>query len=288
MQNFTVVADTVQLKDSLTPLMENDESVQSCFEGTTFPTVNVRVGMQCYRSDQSKTYRLTSTGPNVWVMTEDIANPRSVAMGGTGAATFSSGGLLVGNGTSPVGIASAAQIVAAIGATAVANATTAETATVAATASALDSAALNAANTWAAKQTFAATTKVQQSLEKETITAAAPSATQAFDFLTQAIQWFTTNPTANWTLNVRGDGSNSLNSLMAVGECATLTVKSTMGATPYYASGFQIDGGAVTPKWIGGTAPTSGDASCINIYTYSITKTATATFTVIASKAKTS
>lgn len=142
--------------------------------------------------------------------------------------------------------------------------------------------------TWTAKQIFTGTMKVQQSLEKETITAAAPSATQTFDLLTQAIQWFTTNPTANWTLNVRGDGSNSLDSIMAVGESATITVKSTMGATPYYASGFQIDGGAVTPKWIGGTAPTSGDASCINIYTYSITKTAAATFIVIASKAKTS
>lgn len=142
--------------------------------------------------------------------------------------------------------------------------------------------------TWAGKHVFSTTMKVQQSLEKITITAAAPAATQNFDWLTQAIQYFTTNGANNWTLNVRGDGSNSLDSLMAVGESITLTVMAAMGATPYYASGFQIDGSAVTPKWVGGTAPSAGDASCINLYTYTIVKTASATFTVVASKAKTS
>jgi len=129
------------------------------------------------------------------------------------------------------------------------------------------------AQSFSAKQTFAATMKVQQALEKMTITAAAPAATQNFDLLTQAIQYFTTNATANWTLNVRGDGGNSLDSLMAVGESITLSVWAAMGATPYYANVFKID---------------AGDASCINIYTYSILKTAAATFTVVASKAKTS
>lgn len=146
----------------------------------------------------------------------------------------------------------------------------------------------DSAQSFTAKQTFAATMKVQQALEKLTITAAAPAATQNFDLLTQAIQYFTTNATANWTLNVRGDGATTLDSLMAVGESVTLTVWAAMGATPYYANVFKIDSGAVTPKWVGGTAPSAGDASCINIYTYTILKTAAATFTVVASKAKTS
>lgn len=142
--------------------------------------------------------------------------------------------------------------------------------------------------TWAGKHIFTSTMKVQQSLEKITITAAAPAATQNFDWLTQAIQYFTTAGANNWTLNVRGDAGTSLDSLMAVGESVTLTVMATMTGTPYYENAFQIDGNAVTPKWIGGTAPSSGDASCINLYTYTIIKTAASTFTVIASKAKTS
>lgn len=141
--------------------------------------------------------------------------------------------------------------------------------------------------TWTAKQIFTGTMKVQQALEKITITAAAPTATQNFDWLTQAIQYFTTAGANNWTLNVRGDSGTTLDSLMAVGESITLTVMATMTGTPYYASAMTIDGGAVTPKWIGGTAPTAGDASCINLYTYTIIKTAAATFTVVASKGKT-
>jgi hypothetical protein len=142
-------------------------------------------------------------------------------------------------------------------------------------------------HTWTAKQIFTGTMKVQQALEKITITAAAPAATQHFDWLTQAIQYFTTAGANNWTLNVRGNSGTTLDSLMAVGESITLTVMATMTGTPYYASAMNIDGSAVTPKWVGGTAPTSGDASCINLYTYTIVKTATATFTVIASKGKT-
>ncbi len=52
-----------------------------------------------------------------------------VTAGGTGAATFTSGGLLRGNGTSALSVASAADIVAAIGSTAVTNATNATNAT---------------------------------------------------------------------------------------------------------------------------------------------------------------
>ena len=46
----------------------------------------------------------------------------------------------------------------------------------------------------------------------------------------------------------------------------------------------QIDGVAVTPKWAGGAAPTSGSADSIDVYTFTVIKTANATFTVLASK----
>lgn len=143
---------------------------------------------------------------------------------------------------------------------------------------------LTAAQTFTAKQTFAATLKLQQVLEKETITASAPTGT--FDCLSQGIQYFTANAAANWTQNFRGDGATTLNAIMAVGESITVTVKATQGATPYYPNAHQIDGAAVVPKWLGGIAPTAGDANSVNVYTYTITKTAAATFTVLASKSK--
>ena len=108
--------------------------------------------------------------------------------------------------------------------------------------------------------------------------------TIAYDALTQAALYYTTNASANWTVNFRGDGSNSLDSIMATGESLTLAFLVTQGSTAYYNSAVQIDGNSVTPKWQGGTAPTSGNTSSIDLYVYNIVKTGSATFTVFASQ----
>lgn len=98
---------------------------------------------------------------------------------------------------------------------------------------------------------------------------------------------FTVNPTASWTINVRGDSSTTLASMLATGQSVTVTVAVTNGATAYYASAFQVDGNAVTPKWVNGAAPSAGSASSIDAYTFVIVKTAaTPTYTVLASVTK--
>jgi hypothetical protein len=62
----------------------------------------------------------------------------------------------------------------------------------------------------------------------------------------------------------------------------------TNGATAFYNNVVQVDGTTtgVTTKWQGGTAPTSGNASSIDVYTYAIIKTAASTFTVLAAVSK--
>jgi hypothetical protein len=60
----------------------------------------------------------------------------------------------------------------------------------------------------------------------------------------------------------------------------------TNGATPYYPNVINIDGTAVTPKWSGGTAPSSGNASSVDVYAFNILKTASATFVVLGSQSK--
>jgi hypothetical protein len=77
-----------------------------------------------------------------------------------------------------------------------------------------------------------------------------------------------------------------LNTLLATGESISASFLVTNGATAYYNSVVNVDGSAVTPKWQGGTAPTAGNASSIDVYTYVIVKTASATFTVFASITK--
>ena len=73
---------------------------------------------------------------------------------------------------------------------------------------------------------------------------------------------------------------------MAVGDSISCTMLTTQGSTAYYNSAVQVDGSSVTPKWQGGSAPTSGNASGIDSYTYVIVKTASATYTVLASQTK--
>ena len=126
--------------------------------------------------------------------------------------------------------------------------------------------------------------KIQQVAEKATVSATAATGTVSFDVITQAVLYYTTNASANWTLNIRGDGSNSMNSIMDTGESVTIAHLVTQGGTAYYNSAVQVDGSSVTPEWQGGSAPTSGNTSSVDVYTYTVIKTADATFTVFASQ----
>jgi hypothetical protein len=105
---------------------------------------------------------------------------------------------------------------------------------------------------------------------------------------TASVEVLTANATANWTTNVTGSVSPAvtLNSTMAIGEQISAVLVSPNGATAYYPTGFTIDGSAVTPKWLGGTAPSSGNINSTDVYVYTIIKTASATYTVLASQNK--
>ena len=102
-----------------------------------------------------------------------------------------------------------------------------------------------------------------------------------------SVWYYTTNASANFTLNFRKSSTVSLSTLLAVGQSITIVFLNTNGTTAYYPTAFQIDGSAVTPKWQGGTAPSSGNASAIDAYSFTIIKTAsTPTYTVLASQTK--
>ena len=132
--------------------------------------------------------------------------------------------------------------------------------------------------------TFNGGGKIQQLAEKVTNSATAATGTVNYDVLTQAVLNYTTDASGNWTLNIRGDGSNSLNSIMDTGESITVAHIVKQGGTPYYNSAVQVDGSSVTPEWQGGSAPSSGNASSLDTYTYTVIKTADATFTVLAAQ----
>ena len=123
--------------------------------------------------------------------------------------------------------------------------------------------------------------------ETTTISATAATGTVNFDVLTQADLYYTTNATANFTLNFRGSSSATLNSILPVGATTTVVFRNTNGTTAYRPTVFQVDGSAVTPKWQGGSAPAAGNASSTDVYTFAITKTAsTPTYQIFASQTR--
>ena len=126
-------------------------------------------------------------------------------------------------------------------------------------------------------------TTLAAALEKVTISATAATGTINYDLSTQSVLYYTSNATGNWALNIRGNSSTTLNSMMATGQSMTLAFLATQGSTAYYNSAVTIDGSSVTPKWFGGSAPSAGNANGIDVYTYTIIKTGSAAYVVIAS-----
>ena len=103
---------------------------------------------------------------------------------------------------------------------------------------------------------------------------------------TQSVLYYTTNASANWTVNFRASSGTSLNTIMSTGQSLTVAFLVTQGATAYYNNAITIDGNSVTPKYQGGTAWSAGNASSIDAYTYTIIKTGSGTFTVFAAQTR--
>jgi hypothetical protein len=123
--------------------------------------------------------------------------------------------------------------------------------------------------------------------EHVTVTAGKLSAATDLDLANGNVFLFTTAETTTATPNLRYDGSTTLNSKMAVGDVVTVVLITTAAAAGFCAQ-LTIDGVAVTENWVGGSAPSDGGASGVDIHSYTIIKTASATWTVIGNQSKTS
>jgi hypothetical protein len=133
------------------------------------------------------------------------------------------------------------------------------------------------------RATFNGQGKIQSVAEKVTTAATAATGTINYDVLTQAVLNYTSDASGDWTLNIRGDGSTSLNSIMDAGESITIAHIVKIGSSEYRNSAVTIDGSSITPEWQGGAAPTEGNASSLDVYSYTIIKTGDAAFTALAS-----
>jgi hypothetical protein len=148
---------------------------------------------------------------------------------------------------------------------------------------------VNVANTFTGTQTFSGTASalaivLNDAAEVTTVSATAATGTIAYDITAQSVLYYTTNASANWTVNFRASSGTTLNTALATGQSVTVAFLVTQGATAFFNNVVQVDGttSGVTTRWLGG-APTAGNASGIDSYRYLIIKTGSAAYTVLAS-----
>jgi hypothetical protein len=148
---------------------------------------------------------------------------------------------------------------------------------------------LSTANTWTATQTFNGTsstfaTVLLDAAETVNVVAAAPSATTNLYVQSGSVQYYTSNAANNFVVNLAFSSGTSMNTALSTGQATTASLVTTQSSTAYYATSIQVDGttSGVTTRWIGG-APTAGNASGLDVYRFAVIKTASATYTVLAS-----
>jgi hypothetical protein len=156
------------------------------------------------------------------------------------------------------------------------------------------------AGTFTATQTFAGSSSVpsmilDNALEICTVTGTAASGALNMDISTQSVIFYDTATTNPWSLNFRASSGTPLSSFMSQGQSVTVAVLAQIGAvTSAYNSALSVGGSAVTIdgaapaalRWQGGTAPTTGNANSIDVYTYTIIRTGPSSYTVLASQTR--
>jgi len=149
------------------------------------------------------------------------------------------------------------------------------------------------ATTFTATQTFNGTSSTAaireiNIIEPASVTAVAPTATTNFYINTGAVQYITANNANNWTLNFAFSAGTTLNAAMTTNDSISCTLITTNSTTAYYLSAITVDGtsSGVTVEWQGGTAPTSGNASSLDSYTFVIIKTGSAVYTILAAQTR--
>lgn len=126
---------------------------------------------------------------------------------------------------------------------------------------------------------------IEHVIETVTANSTAINANTTINVLDGSVSLYTANVAANWTLNVRGNSSISLDSIMNSNDSISIAYLATqLGANTFYQSAMQIDGTSVTPRWQGGSAPSAGNAASIDLYSLTIIKTAANTYTVLGSQ----
>jgi len=261
---------------------------------TNAPTLSSGVGTKGYYYIVTTAGTTTLNGVNLWSVGDWAVFDGTAweKVNGSSSEAFSNitltalTGLLYSNSTSPLTVATGVQVLSGLS-------TALGTGVQTALGQAINSTSglVSVLNGAATHLTLSGTsadiaTSLPNAAEDAQISATPPTAAQTIYLSNGAVAYFTGAAVNNWALNIAMSSGTSLDTAMAVGQSVTLAVLTAQGAQAYFSATLQIDGVTVTPYWQGGAAPISGYASGIDAYSYTIIKTGTATFTVLASQTR--
>lgn len=125
----------------------------------------------------------------------------------------------------------------------------------------------------------------KQIFEEVNVTAGKLSDNTEINISNGQVHLFTTAESTTSTPNIMS--TTGINTDMSVGESLVVTIITTANASAYSAN-ITIDSAAVTENWVGGSAPSAGGSSGVDIHTFTIIKTGSAAYTVIGNHSKTS
>ena len=202
-------------------------------------------------------------------------NTIAIAQGGTGATTAGAAATALGLGTSN------AVTFSTVAATTVTANLTATTGTI--TTGTITTGTINNLSSGNATLTGGA---MKSLVETMNVSATAATGNINISLADNNVVYYTTNASGNFTVNFRGNSTVTANTLLTTGQSITAVFLVTNGGTAYYNSAVQVDGVGVTPKWQGGTAPSAGNASSIDAYSYTLIKTGSGTYTVLGAQTR--
>jgi hypothetical protein len=122
--------------------------------------------------------------------------------------------------------------------------------------------------------------------ENANVIATSPTAISNINIVSGGIYYWTANATTNFTANIRGDANIPLNSILGINQSSTIALGVPQSSIAFYPNVIRIDNTTITPVWLSGFSITSGNPNSIDFYTFTILKTADATFRVFAGQAR--
>ena len=112
-----------------------------------------------------------------------------------------------------------------------------------------------------------------------------------YNLVDQTILYYTSNSTANITLNFTGNSNISLDSYLNVSNTISSVVLLTNGAVPKYIQNVKVDGVVVANAtikgnlyWLGNSITIPGNPVGIDLYSFTIVKTSSNVYTILGSQ----